>query len=247
MLTGNAGLIQQGYESYTEKELGNISNGLRFTPLVCMGLAILGLYLQSPNLHFAIAAMGIIPFWFPSHHPIDLIYNSMFRHLVGGVKLPANPLPRRIACLMGGLMNIGIALSFMASNITLAYIFGGILIVLQLVVISSHFCVASWMYECALNVAGKSLSDISFQAAKSHIDEGALLVDVRNPSEFKVAHLPNAVNIPLDNIDSDERLLNNSAVLYCKIGMRSADAQKRLLKRGANKIYNLGAMDNWVR
>lgn len=245
MLIGNEALVQQGYQSFTEKELGNISNGLRFTPLVCMGLALLGLYLQSPNLHFVIAAMGIIPFWFPSHHPIDILYNKVFRHLVGGVQLPANPLPRRIACLMGGLMNIGIALSFLAGNTTWAYIFGGVLIVLQLIVITSHFCVASWMYECALNITGNGINYITTEEAKSYMAKGALLVDVRNPDEYNASHIPNAINIPLDNITSDKRLLDKPAILYCKSGMRCVDAKKRLAKLGIDHIYNLGGMDNW--
>ena len=70
------GLMQQGYCTYTGDNLKSISNGLRFTPLLCMFLAIYGLViLQNPNWHFVIAALGIIPFWFPNHHP--LIYFIM--------------------------------------------------------------------------------------------------------------------------------------------------------------------------
>ena len=62
------GLIQQGYH-YESGELRELSWGLRFTPFVCMGFAILGLFLKEPLIHFSLAALGIIPFWFPGGHP----------------------------------------------------------------------------------------------------------------------------------------------------------------------------------
>ncbi len=246
MKVGHAGLVQQGYNCYTKSELKNISNGLRFTPLVCMFLALYGLYIQSPYLHFVIAAMGILPFWFPNHHPLDIFYNKVFRHIVGGQALPSNPLPRRIACLMGGMMNIGIGLAFLYSNITLAYIFGAILITLQLVVITTHFCVASWMYEMAMRMFGKWDDFISVANAKQLMKDGVLLVDVRNPAEYENGHLEGAINIPLDNLENDARLNNNQAILYCKSGMRSSDGKNRLAKKGITEIYNFGGMNRWV-
>lgn len=245
MKIGHSGLVQQGYNCYTKEELNNISNGLRFTPLVCMFLAIYGLYIQNPYLHFGIAALGIIPFWFPNHHPFDIFYNKVFRHLVKGNALPSNPLPRRIACLMGGMMNIGIGLAFLYSNVTLAYVFGAILITLQLVVISTHFCVASWMYEMVLRMFGKWDDFISVEKAKDLIKNGALLVDVRNPNEYEKFHLANAINIPLDNLESDQRLKDHTAILYCKSGMRCSDGKKRLQKMGITNVYNFGGFNRW--
>ena len=115
--SSNSNLVQQGYNYCSVNELKNISNGLRFTPLLCMLIAIYGLYLQDPYLHFVIAALGIVPFWFPKGHPFDILYNYAFRFLVGGEKLPENPLQRRIACVMGGLMNVGIGVSFYLGKI----------------------------------------------------------------------------------------------------------------------------------
>jgi len=241
----HSGLIQQGYKSFTPSELNNISNGLRFTPLVCMLLAIYGLYLQNPYWHFGIAALGIIPFWFPSSHPFDVFYNKVFRHLVGGVSLPSNPLPRRIACFMGGLMNVGIGLSFYFGNVPAAYVFGAILIVLQLIVITTHFCVASWMYEGFMKLTGNWDNYISKEEAQQLIAEGAILVDVRNPNEFNAGHIKDAINIPVSNIANDERLKNTPAVLYCRSGMRCIEAKKKLAKIGNEKIYNLGSMKKW--
>ena len=245
-MIGQAGLKQQGYNCYTSEELKSISNGLRFTPLVCMFLAIYGLYIQSPFLHFGIAALGIIPFWFPNHHPFDIFYNRVFRHMVGGKQLPSNPLPRRIACLMGGLMNIGIGLSFYYGNINLAYVFGATLVLLQLIVITTHFCLASWFYEMGMKLIGKWDEFIPLDQAKNLISEGAILVDVRSPAEYAASHIEKAINIPLENIQNDDRLKGKTTVLYCRTGMRSGSAKKQLEQLGNKEVYNLGGMKRWI-
>ncbi len=98
-------LFQQGYD-YSPQELKTLVWGLRFTPLLCMLGALCGLYWQAPRLHFLLAALGMLPFWFPDKHPLDFFYNKAIRPLFNGVELPPNPLPRRIACFMGGSMNI---------------------------------------------------------------------------------------------------------------------------------------------
>ncbi len=242
----NNGLIQQGYNHCNVHELKNISNGLRFTPLVCMALALYGLYIQNPYLHFVIAGLGIIPFWFPSAHPFDLVYNYGFRHLVGGMKLPANPLPRRIACVMGGLMNVGIGISFMMGSVIAAYSFGVILIALQLIVITTHFCVASWMYEGIMKMLGLWNPPISKEVALQLIENGAILVDVREMDEFAAGHIPGAINVPLNTVDASDLLTTDKdLIVYCRSGMRSLDALKRLGKKGKENVFNFGGKDRW--
>ncbi len=138
-------LAQQGYD-YSPAQLSELSWGLRFTPALCMALAVVGLATQQAWIHFVLAALGILPFWFPAWHPLDRLYNHVLRPLWKGVVLPPNPLPRRIACLMGGAMNIGIGAAFAVGDVPLAYGFGAFLITLQLIVISTHFCVTSWRW-----------------------------------------------------------------------------------------------------
>ena len=240
----NKSLNQQGYACSTQ-ELNNISNGLRFTPLTCMALAIVGLYLQNPYFHFGLAALGILPFWAPKHHPFDLLYNYGIRHLVGGEKLPQNPLQRRIACVMGGLMNIGIGVGFLYGSTLTAYIFAGILIPLQIIVITTHFCMASWMYEGLMKMLGLWKGPLPLDTIKQYLSKGAILVDIRSQEEYNQGHIDSAINIPLDVIDNDERALNNEVILYCKSGIRCLDAQKRLASNGNKKAHVLGAMSRW--
>jgi rhodanese-related sulfurtransferase len=242
---GERGLMQQGYD-YGPQELKTLQWGLRFTPSVCMLGAAVGLYLQAPQLHFALAALGILPFWFPARHPTDLVYNKIVRHLWGGVALPPNPLPRRIACLMGGVMNILIGLSFFYGNPTLAYVFGGVLLTLQVVVISTHFCLASWMWEGLMRIFGRWEEPSSVDELKALVAAGATLMDVRDPDEYQRGHLDGAVNVPSFQVEQRAaEFKDQTVVLYCQSGLRSQDAAQTLKKQGCDAVFNLGAMRRW--
>jgi rhodanese-related sulfurtransferase len=242
-------LAQQGYD-YSPPELRQIEWGLRFTPLVCMAGAAVGLATQQPLIHFFLAAMGILPFWFPSWHPMDRLYNHLLVPLWRGVPLPPNPLPRRIACFMGGMMNIGIGISFVLGSPAAAYGFGAVLVTLQLVVISTHFCVASWMFEGLLRSFGRWVAPISVQRARDLLGTGGLLVDVRTREEYSREHIEGAINLPVDDIDGLQELgfaPDQDVVLYCRSGLRVQRAIQLLQQRGYSRLHSLGAMARWKR
>jgi phage shock protein E len=207
--------------------------------------AAYGLLTMNPSVHFALAALGILPFWFPAWHPVDRIYNHLIHQIWVGTRLPPNPLQRRIACFIGGSVNIGIGASFLARSTTVAYVFGFILVPLKLVVISTHFCVASWMYEGILRLLGMWSPPLSGTQARKLISEGARLIDVREPDEFAESHLPEAVNMPLGNLDQNiDSLRQTPIVLYCASGMRSQSGYNRLKKLDID-VHNLGAMSKY--
>jgi rhodanese-related sulfurtransferase len=207
--------------------------------------AAYGLTTGNPNIHFALAALCILPFWFPAWHPLDRIYNHLIRPIWNGTPLPPNPLQRRIACVIGGSINIGIGVSFLSGSAILAYILGFILVPLQIIVISTHFCVASWLYEGVLRLIGKWSPPVSAEKARNVVAAGGRLIDVREPDEFSVDHLPDAINIPLDSLDQNlDTLRETPAVLYCASGLRSQAAYTRLKQRGID-VHNLGAMSRY--
>lgn len=238
-------LVQQGYD-YTPEELRELSWGLRFTPTVCMLGAVAGLLLREPAIHFSLAVLGIVPFWFPAWHPVDRFYNHVLRPLWGGVVLPPNPLPRRIACLMGGAMNAMVGTAFVLGNVPAALVIGAVLIVLQIVVITTHFCVASWMYEGLLRLLGRWARPIGTDEAARILDCGGVLVDVRSPEEFAAGHLEGAVNLPVDGIERHAgELADKELVLYCRSGLRSQRALQVLRRCDCRRVHNLGAMSRW--
>ena len=80
---------------------------------------------------------------------------------------------------------------------------------------------------------------------KALITQGALIVDVRTPGEFKSGHIRNAINIPVDNIGTKVEELKQKGkpvITCCASGMRSAKAVSILKKSGID-AYNGGS---WV-
>ena len=77
---------------------------------------------------------------------------------------------------------------------------------------------------------------------KSIIAQGAMLVDVRNPDEYKSGHVKGSVNIPLDQISQRlDRFKNkNTIVVFCRSGARSKMAQSILKSNGVTNVINGG-------
>jgi rhodanese-related sulfurtransferase len=71
----------------------------------------------------------------------------------------------------------------------------------------------------------------------------AVLLDVRETQEFEGGRLPNAVHIPLSQLESrGSELARNTArpiVAYCMTGNRSRMAAKALARLGFKDVYNL--------
>ena len=76
-----------------------------------------------------------------------------------------------------------------------------------------------------------------------------LLVDVRTLAEFSESHIPNAINVPLDDVVNGLNSLgiakDSPVIVYCRSGARSADAAQKLSAAGYSIIYDLGGIINW--
>lgn len=89
---------------------------------------------------------------------------------------------------------------------------------------------------------------LSVEEAKALVADGAALIDVRSPAEFKQGHIDGAKNIPLNEIGkraSEIGKTDAQVVLYCRSGARSSGAQNILKKAGFEHVHNLGAMSKW--
>ncbi|MBT8339496.1 MAG: sulfurtransferase [Desulfatitalea sp.] len=98
-----------------------------------------------------------------------------------------------------------------------------------------------------------SLESISPQALRhyvqSHHEKAYLLVDVRQPDEYRQSHIPGARLMPLPQLAQrlDELSADKELVFYCHSGGRSMAAAVMLEEQGhAGPIYNLtGGMLAW--
>jgi adenylyltransferase/sulfurtransferase len=77
------------------------------------------------------------------------------------------------------------------------------------------------------------------------------LVDVREPNEFEIVSIPGATLLPKDEILSGRALAtlpqNKPIVLYCKGGVRSAEALAALKNAGfSDAMHVQGGVTAWA-
>lgn len=92
----------------------------------------------------------------------------------------------------------------------------------------------------------KKAGQISVKDAAAHLKNGAPVIDVRSPGEFNSGHLPDALNFPLDEVETavPRRFKDKSQVLllHCLSGMRSGMARRKLKSLGYVNVFNLGSL-----
>lgn len=86
-------------------------------------------------------------------------------------------------------------------------------------------------------------------AAMMEQESGYIILDVRTPEEFAEKHIPNAINIPNETIDTDEisELPDKEQLImvYCRSGRRSKEAAEKLVALGYTNIVEFGGIIDW--
>ena len=78
---------------------------------------------------------------------------------------------------------------------------------------------------------------------------GGVLLDVRTPEEFREAHIPGAVNVPLLIIETAVAVVQDRDTplfVYCRSGVRSRQAVSALQHMGYTHVKNLGGIAAWT-
>ncbi len=94
--------------------------------------------------------------------------------------------------------------------------------------------------------------EISAAELAARLKQGSplTLIDVREPHELEISHLPEAQNIPLGQLAARLPELDSAAelVLLCKSGVRSARALELLRSAGFRRVKHLqGGINAWAR
>ena len=81
---------------------------------------------------------------------------------------------------------------------------------------------------------------------KSIIDQGAFLVDVREPAEFAGGTVKGAVNIPLGRVAAELNKFKGkeNIVVFCRSGNRSNQAKNILEQNGFKNVINGGSLED---
>tara|TARA_R110002124_G_scaffold177139_5_gene345121 strand:+ start:316 stop:627 length:312 start_codon:yes stop_codon:yes gene_type:complete len=74
------------------------------------------------------------------------------------------------------------------------------------------------------------------------VKQGAIILDVRSPAEYKQGNVKKSMNIPLNELSSYISKLKKDTVIItcCASGMRSASAKSILKANGFTSVYNGG-------
>jgi adenylyltransferase/sulfurtransferase len=75
------------------------------------------------------------------------------------------------------------------------------------------------------------------------------IIDVREPYEWQLGHIPGARLVPLDRIADEIPRLDKrrETILYCKVGVRSMYAAHQLADAGVSDVRNLaGGILRWI-
>jgi rhodanese-related sulfurtransferase len=95
---------------------------------------------------------------------------------------------------------------------------------------------------------------IGTDEAKSMIEAGTHVIDVRQPDEWNRGHIAQAELVPLDGIYAFGKSLQDlhlspdeDVIFVCASGQRSSAASEIALVTGLKKVYNLAnGMNGWM-
>lgn len=84
--------------------------------------------------------------------------------------------------------------------------------------------------------------------ARELVREGAVLLDVRESSEWNAGHAPQAAHLPLGRINEASKKVKQDkrVVVVCRSGNRSRSATKALISMGYDALNLTGGMNAWA-
>jgi phage shock protein E len=88
--------------------------------------------------------------------------------------------------------------------------------------------------------------EVDFKALTKH---GAVVIDVRTPSEYNDGHIDKSLNIPLDQLGQQLtriKQLNKPVITVCRSGSRSAMA-KGIIEKAGIEVYNGGGWNSFEK
>jgi molybdopterin/thiamine biosynthesis adenylyltransferase/rhodanese-related sulfurtransferase len=99
--------------------------------------------------------------------------------------------------------------------------------------------------------AVNAIQEIQPSQLASRLEKGEELeiIDVREPYEWEIGHIPGARLVPLGRIREEIPRLDKrrETILYCKVGARSMDAARQLADAGVSEVRNLaGGILRWI-
>lgn len=109
-----------------------------------------------------------------------------------------------------------------------------------------------FLVGCAAPAKESGYRQVEMEEAVAMMEEESeyLILDVRTPEEFEEKHIPGAVNVPNETIDTEEipELPDKEQLIfvYCRSGNRSKQASAKLADLGYTNIVEFGGIRDWT-
>ena len=88
-------------------------------------------------------------------------------------------------------------------------------------------------------------TDINQGVKEYRATDGAVLLDVRTPDEYRQGHIPGSKNVPLQSISKVTGMIDNKSTpifVHCLSGARSRQAAAILKQMGYTNVNNIGGI-----
>ena len=91
--------------------------------------------------------------------------------------------------------------------------------------------------------------DINQGVKEYSTTDGAVLLDVRTPDEYRQGHIPGSKNVPLQSISKVAGMIDNKSTtifVHCLSGARSRQAAAILKQMGYTSVKNIGGISAYA-
>lgn len=95
-----------------------------------------------------------------------------------------------------------------------------------------------------------AVEQIDGYRAAELIEQGAVVLDLRQPADFAGGHIEGAVNVPFDGRFADAVVAavphaDQPVIVCCYAGVMSSMAAKLLDQGGYTNVYDFGSIQEW--
>lgn len=106
------------------------------------------------------------------------------------------------------------------------------------------FLTVSLIFGCNRNSKKETVDKEQLTTLLTH--NSIKIIDVRTSKEYEEAHIPEAINYPIESLMDSLPLLDQSEeiIVVCRSGNRSRKAKRLLIDNGFNKVYDGGSWKN---
>ncbi len=91
-------------------------------------------------------------------------------------------------------------------------------------------------------------NDINAGVEEFKNTEGAILLDVRTREEYAEGHIPESINVPVEEIQNVEEVISDHSIpvfVYCLRGGRAANAVKAMKALGYDNARSIGGISKY--